>query len=64
MRDLRMDVPGESDPLWRVPLLAIKDTTVDINKRSVVIGSVEGRDGNGSVQREQDGTISYARPAA
>jgi uncharacterized protein involved in outer membrane biogenesis len=61
LRTLRMDVPGESEPLWRVPLLAIKDATVDISKRSVVIGSLESRDGSGFVQREQDGTISYAR---
>ncbi|HET9917935.1 MAG TPA: DUF748 domain-containing protein, partial [Candidatus Binatia bacterium] len=38
LRTLRMDVPGESEPLWRVPLLTVKDTTVDIGKRSVVIG--------------------------
>ena len=61
LRSLRMDVPGESEPLWRVPLLTVKDTTVDVGKRSVVIGSVETRDGNGYVQREKDGTISYAR---
>ncbi len=61
LRTLRMDVPGESEPLWRVPLLTVKDTTVDVGKRSVVIGSVETRDGNGYVQREKDGTISYAR---
>ncbi|MGH7888689.1 MAG: DUF748 domain-containing protein, partial [Candidatus Binatia bacterium] len=61
LRSLRMDVPGESEPLWRVPLLALKDATIDIAKRSVVIGSLESRDGNGYVQREQDGTISYAR---
>ena len=61
LRSLRMDVPGESEPLWRVPLLALKDTTVDVGKRSVVIGSLESRDGNGYIQRETDGTISYAR---
>ncbi len=61
LRSLRMDVPGETEPLWRVPLLALKDATVDIGKRSVVIGSLESRDGSGFVQREQDGTISYAR---
>jgi hypothetical protein len=61
LRSLRMDVPGESEPLWRVPLVALKDATVDISKRSVVVGSLESRDGNVSIEREQDGTISYAR---
>ncbi|MGH7809585.1 MAG: DUF748 domain-containing protein, partial [Candidatus Binatia bacterium] len=31
LRSLRMDVPGEAEPLWRVPLAAIKDTVIDIN---------------------------------
>jgi hypothetical protein len=61
LRSLRADVPGETEPLWRVPLLALKDTTVDIAKRSVVIGSLESRDGSGFVNRDQDGTINYAR---
>jgi hypothetical protein len=61
LRSLRLDVPGESEPLWRAPLLAIRDATINISKRSVVIASLESRDGSGFVQREQDGTISYAR---
>lgn len=61
LRSLRMDVPGATEPLWRIPLLALKDATVDISKRSVIIGSLESRDGSGFVQREKDGTISYAR---
>jgi hypothetical protein len=61
LRSLHLDVPGETEPLWRVPLLALKDATVDVNKRSVVIGSLESRDGNGFIDREKDGTISYAR---
>src|SRR4029077_5361088 len=27
LRSLRLDVPGDSEPLWRAPLLGIKDTT-------------------------------------
>lgn len=61
LRSLRADVPGETEPLWRVPLLAVKDAAVDIAKRSVVVGALESRDGRGFVKREQDGTISYAR---
>ncbi len=61
LRSLRLDVPGETEPLWRIPLLALKDTTVDIGKKTVVIGAFEGRDANGFIQRETDGTISYAR---
>ena len=41
--------------------MAIKDTTVDVEKKSIVVGSFESRDGNGFIHRDPDGTISYAR---
>ena len=58
---LRLDVPGDREPLWRAPLLEIKDTTVDVEKKSIVVGSFESRDGNGSIHRNPDGTFSFAR---
>ncbi|HSE90127.1 MAG TPA: DUF748 domain-containing protein [Candidatus Binatia bacterium] len=61
LRSLRLNVPGEREPLWRAPLLAIKDTTVDVEKKSIVVGSFESRDGNGFINRDAGGTISYAR---
>src|SRR6266481_1171172 len=61
LRSLRLDVPGESQPLWRVPLLAIKDAAVDVEKKSIVVGSFESHDGNGFIDRDPDGTINYAR---
>src|SRR5215475_2477550 len=61
LRSLRLDVPGDREPLWRTPLLAIKDTTVDTEKKSIVVGSLESRDGNGSFHRNPDGTFSFAR---
>ncbi|MBI4526960.1 MAG: DUF748 domain-containing protein [Deltaproteobacteria bacterium] len=61
LRSLRLDLTGESEPLWRIPLIALKDTTIDLAKRSVVIGALESRDGNGFLQRYSDGATSYAR---
>src|SRR5262245_39631013 len=61
LRSLRLDVPGDREPLWRTPLLAIKDTTVDIEKKSIVVGSLESRDGTFSFHRNPDGTFSFAR---
>lgn len=61
LRSLRLNVPGEREPLWRSPLLAIKDATVDVDKKSIVVGSIESRDGNGFIQRNPDGSISFAR---
>jgi uncharacterized protein involved in outer membrane biogenesis len=61
LRSLRLDVAGDREPLWRAPLLALKDATVDVEKKSIVVGSFESRDGNGSIRRDPDGTINYAR---
>jgi Domain of Unknown Function (DUF748) len=61
LRSLRLDVPGERQPLWRAPLLAIKDSAVDVEKKSIGIGSFESHDGNGFIQRNSDGSINYAR---
>lgn len=61
LSSLRLNVSGQAEPLWRIPLLSLKDTAVDIGKRTVVIGAFEGREGKGFVSREADGTINYAR---
>jgi uncharacterized protein involved in outer membrane biogenesis len=61
LKSLRLDVPGAREPLWRASLLEIKDSTVDVEKKSIVVGSFESRDGNGFINRDQDGTINYAR---
>ena len=61
LRSLQLNVPDERQPLWSSPLLAIKDTTVDVEKKSIVIGSVEGHEGNGFIQRNADGSINFAR---
>jgi hypothetical protein len=63
IRSFRLDLPGEAEPLWRIAQLAVKETTVDLAKRSIVIGALEGRDASGFVHREPDGAISYARLA-
>ncbi len=60
-RSLRLDVPGTPQPLWRAPLLAIKDATLDVEKKSIVIGSFEINGGGGFIQRNPDGSINFAR---
>jgi len=58
---LQLYLAGKADPLWRIPSLVIKDTNVDVNKKSIAIGAFESQGGKGSVEREADGTINYAR---
>jgi uncharacterized protein involved in outer membrane biogenesis len=61
LRTVRLDLPGHPEPLWRIPSLVIKDGMVDVPAKTVVIGAIQGKSGNGYVQREKDGTLNYAR---
>jgi uncharacterized protein involved in outer membrane biogenesis len=60
-QDLRLHMVGKTEPLWRVPSLVIKDTNIDVNKRTIAIGAFESQGGSGSIEREPGGTINYAR---
>lgn len=59
VRSLRIDEPGRRDPLWTVPFLGIKEVSIDLDGKSIVIGKVEGRDGSGYAQRNADGSLNY-----
>ena len=58
---VRLDLPGHPEPLWRIPSLIIKDGTINVSGKTVVIGAIQGKDGIGHVQRDKDGTLNYAR---
>ena len=61
LRTLRLDLAGQPAPLWQMASLAVKDASVDLPGKTVVIGTVQGRNGSGYIQREKDGTLNYAR---
>src|SRR5918993_986789 len=61
LKTVRLDFPGHPEPLWRIPSLIIKDASVDVSGKTVVIGAIQGKDGIGQVQRDKDGTLNYAR---
>ncbi len=63
LRNFRMDLAGQPEPLWRIASLAVRDANIDVGKKSIVIGALQGKDGTGYIQRETDGTLSYARIA-
>jgi len=60
-KSLQLYLAGKAEPLWRIPSLLIKETNVDVNKKSIAIGAFESQGGKGSVEREADGMINYAR---
>jgi uncharacterized protein involved in outer membrane biogenesis len=61
VRSFNLTEAGQRETMWRLPLLAIKETTVDVNNKTVVIGRIEGRDGSGFVQRNADKSLNYDR---
>jgi hypothetical protein len=63
LRQLRLELAGQPEPLWRVGSVAIKEGTVDVGKKTIAIGALEGKDGNGYIQRAADGTLNLARIA-
>jgi hypothetical protein len=61
IKSLRLHFPGDKEPLWRAPLLEVKDGAVDVGKRSVVLGELTGREAAGHVVRQPDGQLNFAR---
>ena len=61
LRTVQLNLPGQPEPLWRIPSLIIKDGTVDVSGKTVFIGAIQGKDGIGHVQRDRGGTLNYAR---
>jgi uncharacterized protein involved in outer membrane biogenesis len=61
LQAVRLELAGQPEPLWRIASLAVKDATVDVAGKTVVIGALQGKNGNGYVRREKDGTLNYAR---
>ena len=63
LRNFRMELAGQPEPLWRAASLAIKDGAVDVAKKSIVIALLEGKDGNGYIQRNKDGSVNLSKIA-
>jgi uncharacterized protein involved in outer membrane biogenesis len=61
LRDVRLEMADQPEPLWRIASLAVKEGNIDVAAKTLTLGAVEIRDGNGYVQRDRDGNLSYAR---
>ncbi|MBI2532876.1 MAG: DUF748 domain-containing protein, partial [Deltaproteobacteria bacterium] len=61
IRNLRLEEAGQREPLWRLPSLAIKETLIDLDAKTIAIGKIEGRDGSGFIQRGKDGALNVSR---
>jgi hypothetical protein len=61
VKSLRLHFPGDKDPLWRIPIVEVKNGSADLAKRSVVLGEVVAREAVGRVVREAHGELHFAR---
>jgi hypothetical protein len=61
IRDLRLQIPGDKEPLWRIGRLAVAGVGVDAAKQRIGIGEVTIAGAQGRIRRERDGTLGFAR---
>lgn len=59
--ELRLQVPGEKQPLWRIATIGVAGVGVDGPKQQVVVGEVVVAGAQGRLRRERDGTLGFAR---
>jgi uncharacterized protein involved in outer membrane biogenesis len=60
LNGLRLRKRGEKEDFLKVPLLAVNDTTIDVEKQTVTVGEVATNKGAIQVRRESDGVLSLA----
>ncbi len=60
-KDLKMRLPDEKEPLWRVPMLAVHGGSVDVAKHAIVFESVEGRGATATIRRDAKGAFNFER---
>ncbi|GIK86374.1 MAG: flagellar motor protein MotB [Betaproteobacteria bacterium] len=59
--DLRLALPGQKAPLWRIPTLGARGVEVDVAARRVTMEEAHSRDASLRIVREPDGTLEMAR---
>ena len=60
LSSVRLKKKGEKEEFLKVPALSLKETDMDLGKRTLVVGEVVTRRGVIVVQREKDGTVNLA----
>lgn len=58
LSSVRLKKRGETAEFLQIPLFTVKDTDIDLTKRTLVIGEVSSQKGAVGVKRERDGTVN------
>ncbi len=59
--DLKLALPGERTPLWRVPKLVLGGIAVDASARRIDFGTASSSGGELSIRRDKDGAFNFGR---
>jgi uncharacterized protein involved in outer membrane biogenesis len=59
--DLRLALPGQRQPFWRFPSLAVSGVAADLRGRKVTIGEFQSVNAELRLARERDGSLEAAR---
>jgi hypothetical protein len=59
--ELKMRLPEAKELLWRVPMLGVRNGTVEVAKRAVSFETVEGHGAEALIRRAADGRLNFAR---
>ena len=59
--NVKMRLPDEKEPLWRIPTLAVHGGSIDVSKRTLSFDTVESHSATTTVRRRADGAINFDR---
>jgi hypothetical protein len=59
--NVKMRLPDEKEPLWRIPTLAAHGGSIDVSKRAISFDSVESHSATTTVRRRPNGAINFDR---
>ena len=59
----RLELAGQREPVASIGALSVKNASVDLAKKAILIGSLEANDGSSYIQRASDGTLTLAHLA-
>ena len=59
--NLKLRLPDEREPLWRVPALAVHGGSIDVTKRAISFEAVESHGAAATIRRDADGSLNFAR---
>lgn len=61
VHNLSMHLPGEKQPLWRMPVLSGRGGSVDVSKQAIRFDSLESHGAIATIRRDASGVVNFDR---